>query len=594
MQGLSADDLTIGYDSDLISGITVKVLPGKIVTLIGPNGSGKSTLLRTVTGQLKKRGGTVFLDGRDADAMSVREAAKKLSMVSTYSPHPELMTCREVIAGGRYPYTGLFGKLSPEDEAVIDEAIEATETGDIENRLFTRISDGQRQRVMLARSICQEPQVLVLDEPTSYLDIRYKIDILTKIRKLAAERNIAVLMSLHEPGVAMKVSDTVVAVGEGTVMRIGTPEEVFEEGFIRKLYNLGDMDVDILEGRTWLRSEVKTIHKEESKRLPSVMIQGTMSGVGKSLIAAGLCRVFAQDGLRVAPFKSQNMANNSYVTSDGLEMGRAQVVQADCCGIAPDVRMNPVLLKPTDDKGSQVVVMGRQIGNMSAKEYFGYKTELVPVIKDAYESLHEDYDIIVIEGAGSPAEINLRQNDIVNMGLAAMTDSPVLLVGDIDRGGVFAQLLGTLDLLEDDERARVAGLVINKFRGDGALLEPGIRMLEEKAGCKVTGVVPFMDCNIDDEDSISDRFARKDVKAFDIAVIRLPHIANYTDFDAFEQFEDVSVRYVTDPAKITGADLIIIPGTKNTISDMKWLYKNRIADTIKDLAAAGCAVIGIA
>lgn len=240
----------------------------------------------------------------------------------------------------------------------------------------------------------------------------------------------------------------------------------------------------------------------------NIMIQGTMSNAGKSLLVAGLCRIFKQDGYRVAPFKSQNMALNSFVTQAGGEMGRAQVVQAEAAGIAPDVRMNPILLKPTTDVGSQVIVNGQVRGNMGAMEYYQKKREYIPAVMDAYNSLAADYDIIVIEGAGSPAEINLKQEDIVNMGLAKIVDAPVLLVGDIDRGGVFAQLYGTLTLLEDDERDRVKGTVINKFRGDHSILEPGIKTLEKLCGVPVAGVVPYVYADIDDEDSLSERFSR--------------------------------------------------------------------------------------
>ena len=223
----------------------------------------------------------------------------------------------------------------------------------------------------------------------------------------------------------------------------------------------------------------------------AIMIQGTMSNVGKSLIAAGLCRIFKQDGYRVAPFKSQNMALNAYITKDNLEMGRAQAVQAEACGIEPDVCMNPILLKPTTDMGSQVILNGRAVGNMQAVKYFKKKKEYIPVIQEAYDKLAAQYDIIVIEGAGSPAEINLKQDDIVNMGMAEMADAPVLLVGDIDRGGVFAQLIGTVMLLEKEEKERVKGIIVNKFRGDKKILEPGLVMLEERCGREVLGVVPI-------------------------------------------------------------------------------------------------------
>ena len=279
------------------------------------------------------------------------------------------------------------------------------------------------------------------------------------------------------------------------------------------------------------------------------MIQGTMSNAGKSLLCAGLCRIFKQDGYRVAPFKSQNMALNSFITEDGLEMGRAQVVQAEAAGVAPQVEMNPILLKPTNDVGSQVIVNGEVLKNMSAREYFAYKKQLIPDIMKAFHKLEEENDIIVIEGAGSPAEINLKKDDIVNMGLAKMVDAPVLLVGDIDRGGVFAQLLGTLMLLEDDEKERVKGLVINKFRGDKTILDPGIVMLEERGGIPVVGVTPYMQVEIEDEDSLTERFnmtkrgkgAEERIGLVDIAVIRTPRISNFTDFMLLENAPGVNL-----------------------------------------------------
>ena len=295
----------------------------------------------------------------------------------------------------------------------------------------------------------------------------------------------------------------------------------------------------------------------------TIMIQGTMSNAGKSLLAAGLCRVLKQDGYRVAPFKSQNMALNSFITKDGGEMGRAQVVQAEAAGIEPDVRMNPILLKPTTDVGSQVIVNGRVQGNMPAMEYYRRKRDFIPTVMEAYESLAREYDIIVIEGAGSPAEINLQENDIVNMGLARMVDAPVLLVGDIDRGGVFAQLYGTVALQSEEDRRRIKGVVVNKFRGDRAILKPGLKTLEELCGVPVAGVVPYLHVDIDDEDSLSERFGRdKEPRLIDIAVIRLPRISNFTDFSPFERYENVSLRYVERARDLRAPDMIVIPGTK--------------------------------
>ena len=326
----------------------------------------------------------------------------------------------------------------------------------------------------------------------------------------------------------------------------------------------------------------------------SIMIQGTMSNAGKSLIVAGLCRIFAQDGYRVAPFKSQNMALNSYITEDGFEMGRAQVVQAEAAKKAPDVRMNPILLKPTSDKGSQVIVNGQPIGNMTAADYFKYKNQLIPQIMEAYESLSQENDIIVIEGAGSPAEINLKQNDIVNMGMAKMAKAPVLIAGDIDRGGVFAALYGTVMLLDESEKSYVKGTIINKFRGDVNILMPGLNMLRELINIPVVGVIPYLNVDIDDEDSLTERFTRvKSQSLIDIAIIRLPRISNFTDFNAFEHIECASVRYISSVGELSNPDLIIIPGTKNTMGDLKWLRETGLEASILKHVANGKPVFGI-
>ncbi len=326
----------------------------------------------------------------------------------------------------------------------------------------------------------------------------------------------------------------------------------------------------------------------------AIMVQGTMSNAGKSLLAAGLCRIFKQDGYKVAPFKSQNMALNSFITEEGLEMGRAQVMQAEAAGIKPSVYMNPILLKPTTDVGSQVIVNGEVLGNMKARDYFAYKKKLVPQIMEAYHKLEEEYDIIVIEGAGSPAVINLKEEDIVNMGMAKMAKAPVLLVGDIDRGGVFAQLIGTVMLLEEDEKAMVKGLIINKFRGDKTILDPGVVMLEEKAGIPVVGVAPYLQIQVEDEDSLTERFHRTDkVGVIDIAVIRLPRISNFTDFNPFESMEGVSLRYVGSVSELKNPDMIILPGTKSTMSDLAWMRQNGLEAAILKEAAAGKIIFGV-
>ena len=327
-----------------------------------------------------------------------------------------------------------------------------------------------------------------------------------------------------------------------------------------------------------------------------IMVQGTMSNAGKSLVVAGLCRIFKQDGYRVAPFKSQNMALNSFITRDGSEMGRAQVVQAEAAGIEPDVRMNPILLKPTTDVGSQVIVLGQVMGNMTAVEYYKHKHELIPYVMKAYNELAAENDIIVIEGAGSPAEINLKQEDIVNMGFARMVNAPVLLAGDIDRGGVFAQLYGTVELLEPEEKALIKGTIVNKFRGDKAILEPGLITLEKLCGVPVAGVIPYLHLDIDDEDSLTERFDNKNSggrRLIDIAVIRIPKISNFTDFAAFDGYENLSLRYVDRVADLGDPDMIIIPGTKSTIADLKWLRESGMEAKILQAADHGKLIFGI-
>ncbi len=328
----------------------------------------------------------------------------------------------------------------------------------------------------------------------------------------------------------------------------------------------------------------------------ALMIQGTGSDVGKSVLVCGLCRVLHRAGVRVAPFKSQNMALNSYVTADGLEMGRAQVAQAEAARLAPRVEMNPILLKPSGDAGCQVVLMGKPAGDLSAMDYHTHKTELLGHVRRAYERLAAEFDVILIEGAGSPAEINLRETDIVNMRIAEMADAPVLLVVDIDRGGAFAWVAGTLQLLEPHERARVKGVIINKFRGDVEILKPGLRMLEDLTSVPVVGVVPFFhDIRIDAEDSVClDRAAASAAPgAADIAVVRLPRLSNFTDFDALALEPGAQVRYVRDPAQLGRPDVVILPGSKNTPRDLQWLRETGFVDAILRYAARGGRVVGV-
>lgn len=325
----------------------------------------------------------------------------------------------------------------------------------------------------------------------------------------------------------------------------------------------------------------------------AIMVQGTMSNSGKTFVTAGLCRVFKQDGYRVAPFKSQNMALNSYITKEGLEIGRAQAMQAEAAMIEPTHWMNPILLKPTSNMGSQVIVNGEVYDNLSAQDYYKMKDNLAPEVMKAFRHLADENDIVVIEGAGSPAEINLAENDIVNMGMAKMADAPVILVADIDRGGVFASAYGTIKLLPKEDQDRFCGVVINKFRGDVEILKPGLKMLEDLTGKPVLGVIPMEKIDVDDEDSLSDRLNQRTfTEGIDVAVIRLPHISNFTDFSVFELIDGVSLRYVSDKKELGEPDLILLPGTKNTMADMEWLIESGLEGKLIR-AAKDTRIIGI-
>ncbi len=327
-----------------------------------------------------------------------------------------------------------------------------------------------------------------------------------------------------------------------------------------------------------------------------LMLQGTASNVGKSIVTTAFCRIFKQDGYKVAPFKAQNMALNSFVTTKGGEMGRAQVVQAQAAGIEPDVIMNPVLLKPTGNATSQVVVLGKALDTMSATQYHNnYAQKVFTFVEQSLDVLDKEYEIVVIEGAGSPAEVNLKANDIVNMRVAKHLKAPVLLISDIDRGGALASIVGTMELLDEDERALVAGFLINKFRGDINLLTPALDFLHNKTGVEVLGVFDYLpDLGIDDEDSVVLDSKASDVdKKINIVVIRLPKISNFTDFSPLELEKDVAVRYAKSSDELDSADLIIIPGSKNTTEDLLFLKENKLDEKIISLKNKGVPVIGI-
>lgn len=325
--------------------------------------------------------------------------------------------------------------------------------------------------------------------------------------------------------------------------------------------------------------------------MATIMVQGTASSVGKSILVTALCRIFKQDGFSVCPFKSQNMSLNSYITLDGKEMGRAQVLQAYAAGLEPEVFMNPILLKPSSDKKCQIIVNGKVFGNSTAMEYHNMKLEFKDMLKQQFDELEKKFEIIVLEGAGSPAEINLRDRDIVNMGMAELIDAPVILAGDIDKGGVFASLAGTMLLLNADEKKRVKGTIINKFRGDIEILKPGLTMLEDIIQIPCLGVVPHFRLDLEDEDGTVE-FNKKIIAPIDVAVIWLPHISNFTDVDALKSEEDVSVRFVTTKEELGNPDLLIIPGTKNTIEDLITLRNSGLEEAIKKYSITG-KILGI-
>ena len=333
-------------------------------------------------------------------------------------------------------------------------------------------------------------------------------------------------------------------------------------------------------------------------RARGMAVLGTASDVGKSLVVAGLCRLLHRAGVRVAPFKAQNMSLNSYVTADGGEMGRAQVLQAKACGLTPHVDMNPILLKPESDRVAQIIVQGKVLKKCEARDYLVKETGvLFPIVRDSYRRLARAYDVLIIEGAGSAAEVNLRNYDLVNWPVVALAEASVILVADIDRGGVFAQVIGTLDLLLPAERRRVVGVIINKFRGDSELFREGVAFIETKTRVPVLGVLPFLrDLRLDQEDSLDlERHRRASFTAHqaNVAVILLPRMSNFTDFNALAAEEDVAVRYVESPADLTGADVVIVPGTKNTIADLEYLRRAGFAEAILTHAGRGGEIVGI-
>jgi cobyric acid synthase CobQ/L-threonine-O-3-phosphate decarboxylase len=417
-------------------------------------------------------------------------------------------------------------------------------------------------------------------------------------RALPSEANFLLCQTLRAGLTAREVADRLL--GERIAIRVCDNFEGLDASWFRVGVRSRADNARLVEALGRVAGVSRAPVRESTRRVPALMIQGTCSNAGKSLMAAGLCRVFLQDGLRVAPFKAQNMSNNSFVTNQGCEMGRAQVVQAQACRLAPDVRMNPVLLKPGSDTGSQVVVLGRAVGCMDVQEYVAYKPTAFEAVKKAYDGLSADFDLMVLEGAGSPAEINLKSHDIVNMRMAEHAGARVLLVGDIDRGGVFAALAGTMELLTEAERSRVTGYVLNKFRGDRSLLDPALSALFELTGRPVLGVVPWLrDLGLPEEDSVSfgqgftcgDK--RKD--CLDVVCLALPRVSNFNDLDPLALEPDVRLRLVESPLDLGRPDVIVLPGSKSTVPDMRALKGAGMAAALRSLAAdpAGPVIVGL-
>jgi adenosylcobyric acid synthase len=383
---------------------------------------------------------------------------------------------------------------------------------------------------------------------------------------------------------------------QGIAIRTFTKEQHLDERYFRLAVRTEEENSRLCEVMT---AALKIPCRRQAKRrTPAIMLQGTSSNAGKSVLTAALCRILLQDGVRVAPFKSQNMSLNSFVARDG-EMGRAQVVQAQACRLEPDVRMNPILLKPCTDTGCQVIVRGKPVGSMSVGEYVRYKPQAFAAAKECYESLAAEFDAIILEGAGSPAEVNLKSHDIVNMPMAAFAEAPVLVIGDIDRGGVFASFVGTMEVLNPAERRQIAGWLVNRFRGDASLLGPALDYTLNHTGRPVLGVVPYLpNLGLPQEDSVEFKSGALDRAgddaAVEIAVIDLPHISNFTDFDAFAAERDVRVRIIRTAADLNSPDAVVIPGSKNTLGDLEYLRRSGLAERIATMARDDKAeIVGI-
>ncbi len=704
---LSAEGLTVGYAARraaptvVAEALDVCLQPGELVCLLGPNGAGKSTLIRTLVGMQPALAGHVHVRGRDIRQMTARQLAQCMSVVLTERLAPGAMTVYTVVALGRYPHTDWLGKLTDADRNAVHTALDTAGAAELANRFLSELSDGERQKVMIARALAQETKVMVLDEPTAFLDLPRRVELMRLLRQLAHETGKAILCSTHDLDLALRCADRVWLMAKSEPFRSGAPEDLVLEGAFGKAFQAdgvafdpgtgsfrvhtphgakvhirgtgapafwtqraleragydivptgsgessGRVSLETTEdGRCRWRWEFgdqqqtlaslaelvaaaracavragrenkllddtpqdplrverspASARTRRAARARALMFQGTSSNAGKSVLTAALCRILLQDGVRVAPFKAQNMSLNSFVTRDGGEMGRAQVVQAQACRLDPDVRMNPILLKPSSGTGSQVILRGQPLGNMQPRQYGDYNREAFAAVTECYDSLASEFDVIVLEGAGSPGEVNLKQRDIVNMRMARHAEAPVLLVGDIDRGGVYAAFVGTMAVLDEWERALVAGFVVNRFRGDAALLEPAHDYMLSHTGRPVLGVVPFLtDLNLPEEDSVEfknhafDPVGAPAADQVHVAVVDLPHISNFTDLDALRLEPDVHLSIARSPGDLRGADAVILPGSKNVIADLMELREHGLVDALLALHAKGQAeVVGI-
>jgi cobyric acid synthase CobQ len=452
-----------------------------------------------------------------------------------------------------------------------------------------------RLRAELVRGLEALPGIAVYPGRANYLLCRLDFPRVPALRAALLEKRLAIRDCSNFDGL------------DGRFFRVAVRAQEDNARLLQALY---DSRAQYLAGRPdpagppGAHDPVRPPGLAPARATPALMVQGTTSNAGKSVIAAALCRILRQDGVRVAPFKSQNMSLNSCVTAWGEEMGRAQALQAAACGLPPQARMNPVLLKPCSDTGSQVIVMGRPVGNMRVREYMDYKPTAFEAARKAYDNLAAEFDAVILEGAGSPAEVNLKAHDIVNMAMAAYARARVLIVGDIDRGGVFAALAGTMELLAEPERSLVGGFVLNRFRGDPSLLAPAHRFMLEMTGKPVIGVVPeIADLGLPEEDSVSFKargfggFPEAGRRDLDIAVLDLPHISNFTDFDALAREPDVALRVVREARDLGEPDAIILPGSKNTLADLARLRETGLAEALAGLTSGsggkGCEVVGI-